>query len=194
MSDTLGDQRKRYPDLDRLLRWCLDSMSCPFDEGLRKLDEADAYDELVKSRDEIERLRARVKDQEDEIQHLISDPTHASLRLRIEELERQQDIHCGVIQNLVCEDSHVRITIDQIDELIRCAWTLRGLAEDGLPKTQTPAILDMVFDQLISMLGIKRCEECGGRGKYEHVIDYNLPAKTRTCPYCNGHGWVKEVP
>jgi DNA repair exonuclease SbcCD ATPase subunit len=84
---------------------------------------------------------------------------------RIEELEEHE---AGLLalnkkhRERIAELKKNHITTDQIDELVRCAWTLRGLAVDGLSKTQTPAMIDVVFDRLISMLGIERSLETRG--------------------------------
>ena len=98
---------------------------------------------------------------------------------RIEELEKQQDIHCGVIQDLVCEDSHVRITTAQID----AAWG-KAIAETRSKRETTYTF------QALRDLGIERCEECGGSGEKDEYPDPNddLPAPG-PCPSCNGHGW-----
>ena len=101
-------------------------------------------------------------------------------RDRIEELEKQQDIHCGVIQDLVCEDSHVRITTAQID----AAWgLLRNL--ESIPSTHSDTAHD-----ILECIGIIACEECGGSGEKDEYPDPNddLPAPG-PCPSCNGHGW-----
>jgi len=99
---------------------------------------------------------------------------------RIEELEKQQDIHCGVIQDLVCEDSHVRITTAQID----AAWgLLRNL--ESIPSTHSDTAHD-----ILECIGIIACEECGGSGEKDEYPDPNddLPAPG-PCPSCNGHRW-----
>jgi hypothetical protein len=63
------------------------------------------------------------------------------LRERFEELEKQQDIHCQTIAGLVCEDSHVRITTDKINE----AWEL---ANDPLLNSIDRAYHRMILAQL----------------------------------------------
>ena len=89
------------------------------------------------------------------------------LQNHIDELEKQQDIHCGAIQSLVCEDSHVRITNKQID----AAWARKtDFSDEGLILLPADAF------------GIHRCEECGGDPLYP---EHNDP-----CPDCNGHGYV----
>ena len=99
---------------------------------------------------------------------------------RIEELEWQQDIHCQTIQDLVCEDSHVRITDAQID----AAWEFNG-DSDAETRAHGEAMLYSCF-------GIERCEECGGSGKSQISGPRAAECTNPYCPDCNGHGWVKK--
>ena len=166
------------------------------DEIIKKCDSFKEED------DEIDRLRAELAEAEDAYDSLSETDTELigeqrkrieelkawgedwrtqalKNRDRIEELEKQQDIHCGVIQDLVCEDSHVRITTAQIDAM----WG-KAIAETRSKRETTYTF------QALRALNIERCEECGGSGEKDEYPDPNddLPAPG-PCPSCNGHRW-----
>jgi len=167
------------------------------DEIIKKCDSFKEED------DEIDRLRAELAEAEDAYDSLSETDTELigeqrkrieelkawgedwrtqalKNRDRIEELEKQQDIHCQTIQDLVCEDSHVRITDAQID----AAWEFNG-DSDAETRAHGEAMLYSCF-------GIERCEECGGSGKSQISGPRAAECTNPYCPDCNGHGWVKK--
>lgn len=72
-----------------------------------------------------------------------------------------------------------RITDEQID----AAW--ERIHKPGFDPTSSAVILEG-----FKMLGIVRCEGCGGSGDVMDV-DHPDPYAIKTCPDCNGRGWRK---
>jgi hypothetical protein len=144
---------------------------------IEHLAERDFVVENVDLKKEIKRLRRRVEDQEKEIQHLIADPTHQSLRKRIEELEKT-----------------ARMQSEWIHE--NCGANLEGM---WVTYKDINAAVDLCFENptedgwhYLRPLGIERCEGCAC-GYVPSSAGDGDPIPAQKCPVCakfTGHGWV----
>ena len=152
--------------------------------------------------EEVERLRAKVEELEkdiafyrDGVSEDATDP--GELRERIEELEREQE-RCN------------RKLPDEPAEIVEELWDIfySFLKEKGLHFVFTEQIdaaverishwtdstTDAGWALLAMLFGIKQCPNKSCVDGREPVECADGEVDLDRCPYCNGHGWSKEVP
>jgi hypothetical protein len=150
---------------------------------LGRVEELEANDLVESQLKEIQRLNDRIEKLQRKVSRLDraleeSDKAGGCYLDRIEELDGKLTMQSKALFDESCEwfkDKHI-ITDAQIDELVRCAWTLRGLAVDVIIGEH------YVTHEMALDAGMPEAE--GSHYGYEYGSE-----KVR-CPSCNGSGRV----